>query len=256
MTKKVQQRIVGMIAIISLLLVILPFFLSNDDHIIQNNGLDFNDDKITVITNNPNQNSETITDNSAENITGNEAVINETIVETVEEPVPEAIWNQATQQNSAQIETTTETAAETANDQSIASQILAEEKKNSSLYANVVINTPENPAKKQPDVVLPPIDLVGVTETTPSKTEPKQQNKPNTAQKKERWYLQVGSFSKKAGAEKTASNFRAKGYTMDILQTSGQYKVRIGPINSKNAATKTQNTLKNQGINTILIQSS
>jgi DedD protein len=65
------------------------------------------------------------------------------------------------------------------------------------------------------------------------------------------WAVQLGSFANRANADKLARQIRAQGYGVYVLSggsgAAARYRVRVGPMADRNAATQAEAKLKSSG---------
>jgi DedD protein len=65
------------------------------------------------------------------------------------------------------------------------------------------------------------------------------------------WAVQLGSFASRANADKLVRQLRAQGFGVYVLSggsgTAARYRVRVGPLADRNAATQTEAKLKSSG---------
>jgi DedD protein len=73
---------------------------------------------------------------------------------------------------------------------------------------------------------------------------------PDESASRGQWYVQVGSFSQAANAERYAKQLREQGFTPVLLPPSGAkglIRVRVGPARSRDAAAALLERLKAGG---------
>lgn len=231
MNKKLQQRIVGSIAVLALLILILPHLLSKNEY------------KVPTPADQPN-NAQTSTSKMPSNHLDDFQSPNISVdpIPTLSDntdPISESTWNNVTQQN------TVTPPVEPAPPQqdpnlSVAEQLLAE--------ANQHVPTTQNKSNKPNNSnqastnALPKIELIGTTQAKA------------TTQPKFTWYVQIGSYSSKENANKAMADYKKRGYASEVAYLSGQYKVRIGPLKTQEHAKNVQADLKRQGQNSYIIQ--
>jgi len=65
------------------------------------------------------------------------------------------------------------------------------------------------------------------------------------------WAVQLGSFASRANADKLVRQLKAQGFAVYVLSggsgTATRYRVRVGPMADRNAATQTEAKLKSSG---------
>jgi len=91
----------------------------------------------------------------------------------------------------------------------------------------------------------PPARKVASTPSSPVHASP-----PPVPEATGAWMVQLGSFASRANAERLAQQLKGQGFTASVSQgTSGRhlYRVRIGPVHDKAAATQLQGKLKAAG---------
>ncbi len=270
MNKKLQQRIVGSIAVLALLILILPHLFSSNEY------------KVPATPNNQENNTQTYTHNPLDDFEAPTVDVdpiptdfnNGSNISGNIDPISESTWNNVTnQQNTAAPLIPAQPKRDP--NLSVAEQLLAEAnhrapvapvqnkpnnvvKNNNSNNNNPVKNAPTQaknntatvknnppPAKTAPQ--LPKIELIGTAQ-------PKSNNKAQAAQPKFTWYVQVGSYSSKENANKAMMEYRKRGYSSDVAYLSGQFKVRIGPLKTQENAKNVQADLKRQGQNSYIIE--
>lgn len=254
MNKKLQQRIVGSIAVLALLILVLPHLFSSNEYKVptppanqQNNA------QTSTPTTMPNNNfddfqSPTISVDPIPTLSNNGQVSNNA------DPISESTWNNVTnQQNTMPIEPVQPKRDPNV---SVAEQLLAEANQQapmipaqnrSNTATNKPSNTTNNHQTKAPVNQLPKIELIGTAQSKPN-------NAQAAAQPKFTWYVQVGSYSSKENANKAMMEYRKRGYSSEVAYLSGQYKVRIGPLKTQDNAKNVQADLKRQGQNSYIIQ--
>ena len=102
-----------------------------------------------------------------------------------------------------------------------------------------------NPPEPAPQATQPPAS---------SSAPPPQREKPQPpAPAAERWFVQVGAFSARSGAEKIAAEFKGKGYPVTV--TAGPtFRVWIGPYPKKAAAEQVASRVRQEGKDASVIQ--
>jgi len=70
-----------------------------------------------------------------------------------------------------------------------------------------------------------------------------------------RYFLQLGVFSSDEGARKLAKRVAEAGFTVNVIEDSGRYKVRCGPVSTKPAAQELQTQLRGKGFTAVLVNS-
>lgn len=232
MNKKLQQRIIGSIAVLGLLILVLPHLFSSNEY------------KIPERPVNNNQTSSASTNNNLDDFQS--SVISVDPIPTISsnginnnDPISENIWNNVTQNTSGPIDAPM--IPNINSNISIAEQLLAEVNTNTPAQSNSTSNQ------------LPKIELIGSTQSAIAKSQTTTQSKP-TEQPKFTWYVQIGSYSSKENANKTMMEYRKSGYSSEVAYLSGQYKVRIGPLKTQDNAKNVQAELKRHGVNSYIIQ--
>lgn len=232
MNKKLQQRIIGSIAVLGLLILVLPHLFSSNEY------------KIPERPVNNNQTSSASTNNNLDDFQS--SVISVDPIPTISsnginnnDPISENIWNNVTQNTSGPIDAPM--IPNINSNISIAEQLLAEVNTNTPAQSNSTSNQ------------LPKIELIGSTQSATAKSQTTTQSKP-TEQPKFTWYVQIGSYSSKENANKTMMEYRKSGYSSEVAYLSGQYKVRIGPLKTQDNAKNVQAELKRHGVNSYIIQ--
>lgn len=235
MNKKLQQRIVGSIAVIGLLILVLPHLFSTNEYKLPEKPAN---NPTNNSTSNPNNfddfPSTGISVEPIPSISSNNANHDES------DPISENIWNNVTDNTPPNINAPM--IPNTNSDSSIAEQLLAE------------MNTPTSTQSKTSSNQLPKIELIGSTQSKASTPTTNNQAKAATSQPKFTWYVQVGSYSSKENANKIMQDYRKNGYSAEVAYLSGQYKVRLGPLKTQENAKNVQTELKRHGINSYIIQ--
>lgn len=242
MNKKLQQRIVGSIAVLALLILILPHLLSSNEYRIPTQ----NDNHPTQ-----SQTSNTvIQNNNLDDFQSPSISVDPIPTLSNTDPISESTWNNVTNQQNTTNAMIPVQAPRDPNI-SIAEQLLAEANQQAPATSahNKTNNTAHNKQAKAP-TQLPKIELIGTTQTKSNTN-----NKPQaTAQPKFTWYVQVGSYSSKENANTAMMEYKKRGYSSEVAYLSGQYKVRIGPLKTQDNAKNVQTELKRQGVNSYIIQ--
>lgn len=224
MNKKLQQRIVGIIAVVALLILVLPHLLSSNDYQIPKPDTH-------------NQTAQNLVTSSTDDFQS--PVISVDPIPTVQsntDPISENMWNQVTEP---------ETIAPNHDPNlSVAEQLLAQSQHNN--------NPAKTSANAQPK--LPKIELIGTTQPTPSNKVPTNQLKKQASTPAFTWFVQVGSYSSRDNANKAMTEYRKRGYAAEVDYLSGQYKVRIGPLKTQENAKNVQSELKRNGVNSYIVQ--
>lgn len=235
MNKKLQQRIVGSIAILALVILILPhLFSSNEYKVPDKPAQPQNTDQALNTTTHSADDFQSPTISVDPIPTLNDG-------QSSNDPISENTWNTVT--------STTSNPTEPAEPEfdpnvSVAEQLLAQ--------AGSQTQSPKN-TNSANGQHLPKIELIGTTQ--PNNSSSKQPNKPQVAsQPKFTWYVQVGSYSSKENANKAMMDYKKRGYSSEVAYLSGQYKVRIGPLKTQDNARNVQAELKRNGVNSYLIQ--
>lgn len=258
MNKKLQQRIVGSIAVLALLILILPHLFSSNEYKVptppanqQNNA------QTSTPTTMPSNNfddfqSPTISVDPIPTLPNSGQTANNA------DPISESTWNNITHQQNTNTAPMVPVQPQRDPNVSIAEQLLAEA--NQQAPAIPAQNRPNNTASKPnntnnnqakaPANQLPKIELIGTTQSKSSANNQAQA----AAQPKFTWYVQVGSYSSKENANKAMMEYRKRGYSSEVAYLSGQYKVRIGPLKTQDNAKNVQADLKRQGQNSYIIQ--
>ncbi len=235
MNKKLQQRIVGSIAVLGLLILVLPHLFSSNEYKLPEKPVDNTSAPSTSNTNNFDEfptsgiSVEPIPTVSSNNANNNSA-----------DPISENIWNNVTESSSSQVNAPMIPSVNP--NASIAEQLLAE--------ANANTSKQTNSTQSQ----LPKIELIGSTQSKPNTKTATAQAKPSAAQPQFTWYVQIGSYSSKENANKTMQDYRKNGYSSEVVYLSGQYKVRIGPLKTQENAKNVQAELKRHGVSSYIIQ--
>lgn len=229
MNKKIQQRIVGSVAVIALLILVAPHIFSSKDYKIPAQNETQSNHQTKPATNNNFDDFQTsvISVDPIPKIPGHTAPLEES-----NEPISEKLWNNVTETDN------------TNDNRSVAEQLLAE--------ANQQVNTAHNTNQAANSNQLPKIELIGSAQKKP--TSNTSTAKPKTAQPKFSWYVQVGSYSSKDNAKKVMMEYKKRGYASEVAYLSGQYKVRIGPLKTQDNAKNVQSELKRHGVNSYIIQ--
>ena len=112
------------------------------------------------------------------------------------------------------------------------------------------------PTSEPPPASNPPEPAPQATQTPapPSAPPPPQREKPQPpAPAAERWFVQVGAFSARSGAEKIAAEFKGKGFPVTV--TAGPtFRVWIGPYPKKAAAEQVASRVRQEGKDASVIQ--
>ncbi|MBS7820906.1 SPOR domain-containing protein [Wohlfahrtiimonas chitiniclastica] len=242
MNKKLQQRIVGCIALIALALWIIPNLLSSDDyHVPENTAVEQEDDFYASTYDEP----ATITP----------PVDVRPVPPSVHEPITENMWEAVTDnQPSLPIDNNVSIAEQLlaqANQQGKAvqapqAQLQNKPNKQPTQNQSKPNNTAAKPANTKP-APLPKIELIGSTQSQNTQSA-------NAAQPKFTWYVQVGSYSSRENASRVMNEYKRRGYASEVALISKQYKVRIGPLKTQDNAKNVQAELKRQGVNSYIIQ--
>lgn len=262
MNKKLQQRIVGSIAVLALLILVLPHLFSSNEYKVPTPPANQqNNVQTSTPTTMPNNNfddfqSPTISVDPIPTLSNNDQVFNNA------DPISESTWNNVTNQQNTNTAPMVPVQPKRDPNVSVAEQLLAEANQqapitpttSASNKPNTVTNKPSNTTNnnqaKTSANQLPKIELIG---TTQSKSNTNNQAQA-TAQPKFTWYVQVGSYSSKENANKAMMEYRKRGYSSEVAYLSGQYKVRIGPLKTQDNAKNVQADLKRQGQNSYIIQ--
>lgn len=67
------------------------------------------------------------------------------------------------------------------------------------------------------------------------------------------YYLQLGSFSSDANARQMVAKAAAAGFKAVVVSVSGQYKVRVGPVEDRAKAVDQETALKAKGIGAVVV---
>ncbi|MET0291514.1 MAG: SPOR domain-containing protein [Steroidobacteraceae bacterium] len=117
--------------------------------------------------------------------------------------------------------------------------------------------TPERVEAPQPERVSPPVQAAAPAQ--PPRSAPVVETKPSTppparteaaAPASGEWYVQVGSFSQVANAQRYAQQLRGEGFTAIVLPAAGSkglIRVRVGPARSRDAAAQLLGKLTSAG---------
>ncbi|MGL4674796.1 MAG: SPOR domain-containing protein [Wohlfahrtiimonas sp.] len=258
MNKKIQQRIVGSIAVLALLILVLPHLFSSNEYRVP-----------TPPENNQNQSqtsNTTMPNNSLDDFQS--PTISVDPIPTISnnaDPISENTWNNVTNQQNTTTEPMVPVQPKHDPNVSIAEQLLAEANQQAPMIPtqnkpNTATNKPNNTVNKPSNTTnnnqakapsqLPKIELIGTTQSKPNTNNQAQA----TAQPKFTWYVQVGSYSSKENANTAMMEYRKRGYSSEVAYLSGQYKVRIGPLKTQDNAKNVQADLKRQGQNSYIIQ--
>lgn len=251
MNKKLQQRIVGAIAVLALLILILPHLLSSNEYKVptnpQNNQNSAQTSQSNAMQNNFDDFQSPIISVDPIPTLSNNGQNMENV-----DPISENTWNNVThQQSNNNVAPMIPTETQRDPNISVAEQLLAEANQQTS--ANSSHNRPNNTTNsnqaKAPSQ-LPKIELIGTAQSKPNTN-----NKTQAAtQPKFTWFVQVGSYSSKENANKIMMEYKKRGYSSEVAYLSGQYKVRIGPLKTQDNAKNVQADLKRQGVNSYIIQ--
>lgn len=248
MNKKLQQRIVGSIAVLALLILVLPHLFSSNEY------------KVPTQPSNQQNSTQTSTSTNNNHLDDFQSpTISVDPIPTLSnnvDPISESTWNNVTNQQNTQNAATAPmipTQPQRDPNISVAEQLLAEA--NQQIPESSAHNKPSNPTAnnqaKAPNA-LPKIELIG---TTQSKSKPNTNSRTQAAaEPKFTWYVQVGSYSSKENANKDMMEYRKRGYSSEVAYLSGQYKVRIGPLKTQENAKNVQADLKRQGQSSYIIQ--
>lgn len=242
MNKKLQQRIVGSIAVLALLILILPHLFSSNEY------------KVPTPPSNQKNNTQTSTTTNNHFDDFQSPTISVDPIPTLSnnvDPISESTWDNVTnQQNTAVVSDPVQPQRDP--NISIAEQLLAEANQQApiSAAAQNKPNTSSNNNQAKAPTTLPKIELIGTTQSKPNTNNRAQA----TAEPKFTWYVQVGSYSSKENANKAMMDYKKRGYSSEVAYLSGQYKVRIGPLKTQDNAKNVQADLKRQGQNSYIIQ--
>lgn len=66
-------------------------------------------------------------------------------------------------------------------------------------------------------------------------------------------FLQLGVFSNQSGAQSLAQRVGGAGFTVNVVEDDGRYKVRCGPFSAKAAAQTMQGALRAKGFNAVVV---
>ena len=121
--------------------------------------------------------------------------------------------------------------------------------------APAVASTPERPAPApRVTATSPPPTRAMTPAPQPARPAPAPAAKPaaseDAAVARGQWYVQVGSFSQAANAERYAKQLRDQGFASVVLPPSGAkrlVRVRVGPTRNRDAAAALLERLKAQG---------
>lgn len=260
MKKKLQQRIVGSIAVLALLILILPHLFSSNEYKVptppanQQNTAQTSA-PATMPNNFDDFQSPTISVDPIPTLSNNGQTSNNA------DPISESTWNNVTHQQNTITESMAPVQPKRDPNISVAEQLLAEANQQAPITPttsaqnkpNNTTNKPSNTNNNQvktPANPLPKIELIGTTQSKPNTNNQTQ----TAAQPKFTWYVQVGSYSSKENANKAMMEYRKRGYSSEVAYLSGQYKVRIGPLKTQDNAKNVQADLKRQGQNSYIIQ--
>ncbi len=261
MKKKLQQRIVGSIAVLALLILILPHLFSSNEYKVPTPPVNQqNNTQTSTPTTIPNNNfddfqSPTISVDPIPTLSNNGQASNNA------DPISESTWNNVTHQQNTNTAPMVPVQPKRDPNVSVAEQLLAEANQQAPITPttsaqnkpNNTTNKPSNTNNNQvktPANPLPKIELIGTTQSKPNTNNQAQ----TAAQPKFTWYVQVGSYSSKENANKAMMEYRKRGYSSEVAYLSGQYKVRIGPLKTQDNAKNVQADLKRQGQNSYIIQ--
>lgn len=224
MNKKLQQRLVGSIAVLGLLILVLPHLFSSNEHKFPEPTVPPTN---TTSTTQGQSTPPVITVDPITEIT--DTTVNNNVSST--DPISESTWESVTDHINT---------VNANSDLSVAEQLLADINKIDTSHT-----TTSQPSQ------LPKIELIGSSQT---KSSTKTQNTTHNATPKFTWFVQVGSYSSKENANKAMLDYKKKGYSSEVAYLSGQYKVRIGPLKTQDNAKNVQSELKRNGVNSYIIQ--
>lgn len=78
-------------------------------------------------------------------------------------------------------------------------------------------------------------------------------SKPEPAFASRGYYLQLGAFTSAANANALKVRAAAAGFTVEVADSNGQYRVRVGPIKDRTQAQNTLSKLKAKGFSAVMI---
>ncbi|GAA5098405.1 SPOR domain-containing protein [Wohlfahrtiimonas larvae] len=237
MNKKLQQRIVGSIAVLALLILILPHLLSSNEYKVPKPS-QTSENKSQIATTNPFDDFQapTISVDPIPTLSNDGQSTPANV-----DPISESTWDNVTNQENTSPLIPTQPQRDP--NLSVAEQLLAEAN-------HQAPNSAQKNDQTKTSNQLPKIELIGTTQSKPN-TKPQT---PVAAQPKFTWYVQVGSYSSKENANKAMMEYKKRGYASEVAYLSGQYKVRIGPLKTQENAKNVQADLKRQGQNSYIIQ--
>jgi cell division protein FtsN len=140
-------------------------------------------------------------------------------------------------------------------------------KGDTSPFADKKITTPAiNETTEKPSVEIIPevkeaddLDFYTILPETESTVTVKEINDADIKVKKERYFLQVGSFKKEADADNLKAKLALQGFeaivqTANIPEKGKWHRVRVGPLNNINSINNMRNQLTKNNFNADLIK--
>jgi cell division protein FtsN len=107
-------------------------------------------------------------------------------------------------------------------------------------------SAPPSPSEPPPATITPAPPTTSERPKEPEQEKEKERDKAEPQPDGKSWFIQVGSFSAKAGADKTAAEFRGKG--LPVVVTPGpKFRVWIGPYPQEAAMNPVVARLKKEG---------
>jgi DedD protein len=79
------------------------------------------------------------------------------------------------------------------------------------------------------------------------------QSKPDPVFASRGYYLQLGAFSSEANAKALLTKVESAGFKVGMLDSNGQYRVRVGPIPDRDKALETLSKLRSKGFSPVMI---
>jgi DedD protein len=105
-------------------------------------------------------------------------------------------------------------------------------------------SAPVAPPAAAPPAAAPPLETGAPPPTSKSATA-------RSATPGHGWAVQLGSFASRANADKLVRQLRAQGFGVYVVSggsgTAARYRVRVGPLADRNAATQAEAKLKSSG---------